>query len=76
VNKAACSELAEELDRFPRHFENCEDIDTGVNRSVRWIKEVVAKHVTMSILVSISFFRCEDHGLAIQDLGINSGTGY
>jgi hypothetical protein len=39
---------ARELDLFPKHFENCEDIDTGVYRLVRWIKEAVAQHSPLS----------------------------
>jgi hypothetical protein len=35
ADKAVLSLRAKELDLFPKRFENCYDIDTGVDRSMR-----------------------------------------
>ncbi len=48
ADKAAISLKARKLDLFPRRFENCENIDVGVNRLVRWIKEAVVQHILLS----------------------------
>ncbi len=48
------SQRARELDLLPRTYENCEDIDAGVDRLVRWIKEAVAQDIPISKPVSIS----------------------
>ncbi len=37
ADKAALSLRAKELDLFPKHYENCIDLDTGDDRLVRWI---------------------------------------
>jgi hypothetical protein len=37
ADKAALSLRAKELDLFPKRFENCDDIETGVDRLVRCI---------------------------------------
>jgi hypothetical protein len=54
ADKAALSLRAKELDLFPNCFENCDDIDTGVDRLVRWIKEAVAQHIPLSKPTSLS----------------------
>jgi hypothetical protein len=48
ADKVLLSLSATELDIFPRNSENCEDIDVGVNRLVRWINELVAQHIPLS----------------------------
>jgi hypothetical protein len=48
ANKDVLSSKATELDLPPRNYENCEDIDAGVDRLVRWIKEAVAQHIPLS----------------------------
>jgi hypothetical protein len=47
VDKAVLSLRAKELDLFPKHHENCNDTDTGVDRLVTWIKEAVAQHIPL-----------------------------
>ncbi len=42
ADKVALAMRARELDLMPRNYKNCEDIDEGVERLVRWIKEAVA----------------------------------
>jgi hypothetical protein len=42
ADKAALSQNAWELDLLPRNYENCKDIDAGVDRLVGCIKEAVA----------------------------------
>ncbi len=46
--KVALSMSAGELDLFPRTYRKCEDIVAGVDRLVRWIKQVVAQHIPLS----------------------------
>ncbi len=46
--------MARELDLFPRCFKNCNDIDTGGDRTVRWMKEAVAQHIPLSKPVAFS----------------------
>ncbi len=53
ADKAALSLKASELDLLPRCYKNCEDIDAGVDRLVRWIKETVAQHIPL--LKPVSF---------------------
>jgi hypothetical protein len=48
ADKTVLSLRARELDLFPKCFEDCDDIDTGVGRLVRWIKEAVAQHIPLS----------------------------
>ncbi len=48
ADKVALSLSARELDFFPRTYKKCEDIDAGVDRLVRWIKEAVAQHIPLS----------------------------
>ncbi len=55
ANKAALSLKATELDLLLRNYKNCEDIDAGVDRLVRWIKEAVAQHIPLSKPASFSF---------------------
>ncbi len=50
----ALSLRTQELDLFPRHFASCEDIDAGVDRLLKWIKEAVAQHVPLSKPAPIS----------------------
>jgi hypothetical protein len=45
---------AQELNLFPKHFQGCEDIDAGVKRLVKWIKEAVAQDVPLSKLAPFS----------------------
>jgi hypothetical protein len=61
ADKAALSLRAKELDLLPRIYENCEDIDAGVDRLVRWIKEVVAQYIPLSkpVSFSVSWWSCE-----------------
>ncbi len=54
ADKAVLSQRARELDLLPRNYDNCEDIDAGVERLVRWIKESVAQHIPLS--KPVSFF--------------------
>jgi hypothetical protein len=54
ADKAALSQRARELDLLPRNNEKCGDIDAGVDRLVRWIKEAVAQHIPLS--KPVSFF--------------------
>jgi hypothetical protein len=54
ADKAALSLRARELDLFLRCFEDCKDIDTGVNRLVRWIKEAVTQNIPLSKPASFS----------------------
>jgi hypothetical protein len=54
ADKAVLSQRARELDLLPRSDENCKDIDTGMDRLVRWIKEAVAQHIPFSKPVSFS----------------------
>jgi hypothetical protein len=35
ADKAALSQRARKMDLLPRNYENCEDIDAGVDRLVR-----------------------------------------
>ncbi len=39
---------------MPRNYKICDDIDAGVERLVRWIKEAVAQHIPLSKPVSFS----------------------
>jgi hypothetical protein len=39
---------ARELDLLPGNYGNCEEIDAGVDRLVRWIREAVALHIPLS----------------------------
>jgi hypothetical protein len=52
--KVALTVRARKLDLMPRSYDNIEDIDAGVDRLVRWIKEAVAQHVPLSTLASFS----------------------
>ncbi len=54
ADKAALSLRAKKLDLFPKHFDNCDDIDTGVDSLVRRIKEAVAQHIPLSKPASFS----------------------
>jgi hypothetical protein len=54
ANKAVLSLKATELDLLPRNYENCKEIDAGVDRLVRWIKEAVAQHIPLSKPASFS----------------------
>jgi hypothetical protein len=54
ADKAALSQRARELDLLPRSYEKCEDVDAGVDRLVRWIKEAVAQQIPLSKPVSFS----------------------
>jgi hypothetical protein len=51
---AAQSLKSRELDLMSRNYESCEEIDAGVDRLVRWIKEAVAQHIPLSKPVSFS----------------------
>ncbi len=42
ADKAALSQRARDFNLLPRNYESCKDIDAGVDRLVRWIKEAVA----------------------------------
>ncbi len=55
------SQKSIELDLLPTNYEICEHIDAGVKRLVRWIKEVVAQHNTLSksIIFSVSWWFSE-----------------
>jgi hypothetical protein len=44
---------ARELDLLPRNYKSCEDLDLGVNRLMRLIKEAVAQNIL--ILQPVSF---------------------
>jgi hypothetical protein len=46
---------------LPRNHKNCEDSNAGVEKLVRWMKEVIAQHVLLSkhVSVSISWLSCE-----------------
>jgi hypothetical protein len=44
----ALSVRARELDLMPRGYKNIQDIDAGVDRLVRCIKDAVAQHVPLS----------------------------
>ncbi len=39
---------ASKLDLLPRSYKNSKEIDAGVDRLVRWIKESVAQHIPLS----------------------------
>ncbi len=54
ADKAALSLKARKLDLLPRNYENCKDIDAGVDSLVRWIKEAVAQHVPLTKPASFS----------------------
>jgi hypothetical protein len=54
ADKAALYLKARELDQQPRYYENCKDIDAGVDRLVRWIKEALAQHIPLLKTVSFS----------------------
>jgi hypothetical protein len=54
ADKAPLSLRARELDQLPRNYKYREDIDAGVNRFVRWIKEAVAQHIPLSKPLSFS----------------------
>jgi hypothetical protein len=45
ADKTALSLRAREQNLLPRNYKNCEDIDAGVDRLVRWIKEAVTQHI-------------------------------
>jgi hypothetical protein len=55
AEKAALSLKARELELLLRNYKYCEDIDTGVERLVRWIKDAVTQHIPLSkpILFSV-----------------------
>jgi hypothetical protein len=55
ADKAALSLRARELDQLTRNYKNLKDIDVGVDRLVRWIKEAVAQHIPLSKPVSFFF---------------------
>jgi hypothetical protein len=42
------------LDLLHKTYENCEDIDAGVDRLVRWVKEAVAQYIPLSMPISFS----------------------
>jgi hypothetical protein len=42
ADKAVLSLKGRELDLLPRNYKNCEDINAGVDRLVRWTMEAVA----------------------------------
>jgi hypothetical protein len=48
ADKAVLSLTARKHELFHNWFENCNNIDTGVDRLARWIKEAVAQHIYMS----------------------------
>jgi hypothetical protein len=54
ADKTALSQRARELDLQPRNYEHCKDINAGVERLVRWIKEIVIQHISLSKPVSFS----------------------
>jgi hypothetical protein len=54
ADKATLSQRARELDLLSRNYEHCKDVDAGVERLVRWIKETVAQHIPLSKPVSFS----------------------
>jgi hypothetical protein len=54
ADKAALSLKARELDLLTRSYKNCEDIDAGVDRLVRGIKEAAAQHIHLSKSVAFS----------------------
>jgi hypothetical protein len=52
ADKVTLALRARELDRMPLHYEDCKDVDEGVERLVKWINEAVAQHVPLSKPVS------------------------
>ncbi len=61
ADKAALPLKARELDLLPRSYENLEDIDAGVYRLVRWIKEAVIQPMPLlkPVFFSISWLSSE-----------------
>jgi hypothetical protein len=47
ADRVSLSLSARELDLFQLNFETSKDIDTGVDKLVKWIKEVVAQHIPL-----------------------------
>jgi hypothetical protein len=48
ADKATLTQRARELDLLPKNYENCKDIDAGVDSLVRWIKEAAAQQIPLS----------------------------
>jgi hypothetical protein len=48
ADKVVLTQGSRELDFFLRNIENSKDIDAGVDRLVRWIKEAMAQYILFS----------------------------